>query len=502
MRNLSIKSKLVGIVLLVSTAALVVGFTIVITGDIIQLRENLVNTTRLDAGIVGQGCIGPLTWGDKPGARELLLLLSSIPEVVMGKILDIKGALFADYSIDNREIDQRLEPGKAAFSYEGQYLHLTRPIMLNGVIKGTVYLIASTESLDMRIRQRVISMVSLMLGLVLLSYILALRLQSMISHPILKLADVTGTISNKADYSLRVQKAGSDEIGILYDGFNNMLEQIQTNQQMRDKAEAQQQRLMAQLAEKNKELEQVIYVTSHDLRSPLVNIQGFSQELGFSIQELNRLLKTIDAIPQKLKDRLTTILEEDIKESQDYIEASTAKMDGLLSGLLKLSRVDRMGSTLTSIDMNRLMKDIIKSFEFQMKEIGAIVRVGDLAPCFANEMQVNQVFSNLLSNALKYRDPDRSLRVTVTSREDPEHNHVLYIVEDNAMGIPEQHQKRIFEIFHRLNPEESDGEGLGLTIVSKILSRHHGSITLESEKGKGSKFYITLPPAKNPSPQD
>lgn len=504
MKNLSIKSKLVGVVLLVSTAALVLGFSIVIVGDVNRLKENLVNATLLEAGLVGEFCSFPLSWGDKEGARNVLDNLKVLPEIVQGIVFDRGGNLFVNYSRDKREVKSLLDPGKEAYEFKGSYLHVTRSITHNNETKGTIYLVASTESLNKRIRQRVISMVGLMLGLMVLSYILALRLQGMISQPILKLAGVTATISNKADYSVRVQKVGSDEIGILYDGFNNMLEQIQTNQRKRDEAEAIQRRLMAQLAEKNKELEQVIYVTSHDLRSPLVNIQGFSQELGFSIQELARLLKTVDTITPELRERLSAILEEDIRESQDYIEASTTKMDGLLSGLLKLSRVDRMGSSLNSIDMNRMMKEIIKTSEFQLKEMGAIVRVGELAPCFGNEMQINQVFSNLLSNALKYRDPERPLRITVTSTVEShqDKDRVVYRVEDNGIGIPEQHQNRIFEIFHRLNPEDSEGEGLGLTIVSKILSKHHGGITLESEKGKGSTFFVTLPPATSPLPEE
>ncbi len=491
-----------GIVWLVSTAALVTGFSIVIVGDVIRLKEELVNTTRLDAGLIGEFCSFPLSWGDKEGARNILRSLRGSPKIVEGIAFDANDSLFARYpeAISN-EIQRILEPNRDAFQFKGNYLHVTRPIIHNDDKKGTIYLIASTKSLDTRIRQRVGSMVGLMIGLVVLSYILALRLQSMISKPILKLAAVTETISKESDFSVRVKKTGDDEIGTLYDGFNNMLDQIQTNQKKRDEAEFEQQRLLVQLAEKNKELEQVIYVTSHDLRSPLVNIQGFSQELGFSLQELARLLKNVDTITPELRERFVTILDEDIRESLDYIEASTSKMDGLLSGLLKLSRVDRMGSTFTSIDMNRLMKDILKAFEFQLKEIGAIVRIGELAPCFGNEMQINQVFSNLLSNALKYRDSSRPLRITISSRESDDREHILYSVEDNGIGISEQHQNRIFEIFHRLNPDDSEGEGLGLTIVTKILSRHNGKIVVESEKGTGSTFIVMLPPARSFIPE-
>jgi signal transduction histidine kinase len=107
---------------------------------------------------------------------------------------------------------------------------------------------------------------------------------------------------------------------------------------------------------------------------------------------------------------------------------------------------------------------------------------------------LNQLFSNLVNNALKYRDPDRPLSISITSRREGDRN--VYCVSDTGVGIASEHQKKVFEIFHRLNPEDSQGEGLGLTIVNKIVGRHNGKIWVESEVGKGSQFYIALHPPK------
>jgi signal transduction histidine kinase len=281
-----------------------------------------------------------------------------------------------------------------------------------------------------------------------------------------------------------------------------MLEQIQSWEKKRDKAEAEQQRLLDELAEKNSELEQVIYVTSHDLRSPLVNLQGFSQELGYSLKELRSFIEKAEPARGKTKNNISEILE-DIFDSLKYIQSSTFKMDILLSGLLKVSRVSRMDSTFETIDMNRLISEITNAFEFQVKEANVNLQIGELPPCFGNELHLNQVFSNLLNNALKYLDPQRPGEIKITAKKTDANNgkprHVVYCVEDNGIGISREYHKKIFEIFSRLNPDDSDGEGLGLTIVNKIISRHHGEVWVESEPGKGSRFFVSLPMLPKPA---
>jgi len=166
-------------------------------------------------------------------------------------------------------------------------------------------------------------------------------------------------------------------------------------------------------------------------------------------------------------------------------------MDSLLSGLLKLSRVGRAATTFSNVDMNELIREINNAFEFHLKESGVEFRVGNLPPCWGNDVELNKMFSNLVSNALKYLDPKRPGKIFINGRQ--EKSHVIYSIQDNGLGIAEEHQKKVFEIFHRLNPGDTEGEGLGLTIVNKIVSLHNGKIWVESESGKGSTFFISLP---------
>lgn len=249
------------------------------------------------------------------------------------------------------------------------------------------------------------------------------------------------------------------------------------------------EKLNDELEDKNSELEQVIYVTSHDLRSPMVNIGGFGRELEMSTTDLKNILHD-EQIPPQIRDKILSIVNIDIAESLDFIQSSVLKMDNLLNGLLQVSRAGRMTPNFEELDMNGLMYEVRNSFEHVIRERGIKLNITDLPSCIGDQDQINQVFSNLLGNALKYLDPNRAGIVNISSYRDED--QVVYCFEDNGIGIPEEHKERVFQMFHRVHLEVASGEGLGLTIIRKILNKHHGKIWLESEYGVGSKFFVAL----------
>ena len=269
------------------------------------------------------------------------------------------------------------------------------------------------------------------------------------------------------------------------------------NKSLEEKAKALEQviereRLLKSLEEKTKELEQVLYTASHDLRSPLVNIQGFAKELEQSLKQVRSLLQSKDISPE-VREKLIVPLDEDIPDALQYIHASAYKIDTLLKGLLQLSRLGRAELDIKRLNMNKLMESVIHTFEFSIEERGVKLEVGDLPPCRGDETRINQLFSNLIDNAFKFLDPDRPGIIKINGTKDDK--QAVYCVEDNGIGIAPEYHEKIFEIFERLDPTAGAGEGLGLTIVRGIADRHSGKIWLESEPGKGSRFFVSLPAA-------
>ena len=249
-------------------------------------------------------------------------------------------------------------------------------------------------------------------------------------------------------------------------------------------------RLAAELAEKNKELEAIVYTVSHDLRSPLVNVQGFGKQLNRACETIRTAINGAEAglVPA---EKLKQPVEVSIPQALRFINAGVAKMEALLAGLLRYSRLGRVALSIKPLNMNGLLGDILAAMKFQLDEAGADVRVETLPACLGDAVQTSQVFANLIDNALKYRAPERPLRVVI--RGSLQDGQAVYEVADNGVGIAAEHQAKVFDIFHRLNPESTTGEGLGLTIAQRVLERQRGKIWIESRAGAGSTFFVSLP---------
>jgi len=265
---------------------------------------------------------------------------------------------------------------------------------------------------------------------------------------------------------------------------------IRTDITGRKADEVELQKFAADLAEKNKELETIVYTVSHDLRSPLVNVQGFSRQLNRACEKIHAAAAAAQSGVVRTAE-LKPLVETAIPQALHFINAGVNKMEMLLAGLLRYSRLGRIALIIRPLEMNALLAEVVAAMKFQIDEARAEVHVEPLPGCLADREQTSQVFANLIDNALKYRDPARPLRVAISGRIDD--GLAVYAVADNGVGISPEHQPKIFEIFHRLNPDATAGEGLGLTIAQRVLERQKGKIWIESREGVGSTFFVSLP---------
>ncbi len=244
----------------------------------------------------------------------------------------------------------------------------------------------------------------------------------------------------------------------------------------------------ASLTQANDEIQRFAYIVSHDLRSPLVNIMGFTSEMETSAETLKNYI----AGDQNLAGRAKVAALEEIPESIGFIRASTGRMDGLINAILKLSREGRRALNPEPVDLVKLFAAAAGSVKHQLDEAQATLAVPEKAPLIVSDrVALEQVVNNVVDNAVKYLARDRPGRIAITVSQAP--GRVGIAVTDNGRGIAEQDLERVFELFRRAGAQDRPGEGIGLAHVRALVRRLGGEITVRSELGRGSTFQIDLP---------
>lgn len=240
----------------------------------------------------------------------------------------------------------------------------------------------------------------------------------------------------------------------------------------------------------NEDLRELIRMVLHDLRSPLLNVHGYSLKMASSLEYIWAILQETP-LSREWKYKISSLLEEDLLDPVRHVANSAIHMEQLFTKLFNVSQLGKTETNPLLLDMNRLLDEIISIFQLQIQESGVKIKVNELPSCYGNPIEIKRVFSNLLNNALKYLDPSRVGRIKISGREEGDWS--IYSVEDNGIGISPNHREKVFKIFQRLCPKDRPGEGLGLAIVQRIVHLHRGKVWIESEEGKGSCFFVSLP---------
>lgn len=234
--------------------------------------------------------------------------------------------------------------------------------------------------------------------------------------------------------------------------------------------EAQREELIKELETKNAELERFTYTVSHDLKSPLVTINGF---LGYL--ESDTISGNIDRV----------------KEDRQRIQEAVNKMHILLNELLELSRIGRLMNPSVSIPFEKLIQDALKTVHGQLeKQNIQVTTEANLPSVYGDPQRLTEVLQNLIENSARYIGDQPEPRIEIGQKGE-ENGRLIFYVRDNGIGIDPKYHERIFGLFNKLNPQ-TEGTGIGLTLVRRIIEVQGGRIWVESQPGKGSTFYFTV----------
>jgi signal transduction histidine kinase len=256
------------------------------------------------------------------------------------------------------------------------------------------------------------------------------------------------------------------------------------------------------LGRANEEIQRFAYIVTHDLRAPLVNIMGFTSELEASLEALQAYIG--EAVPADSKAapdgeaddkkgeaaRLAAF--DELPEAITFIRSSTRKMDALINAILKLSREGRRTLKPEGVDLQALLENAGNAVRHQIVEAGGeLIIEGKPPTALSDRLTLEQIFGNLLDNAVKYRAPQRPLRIHIQAATGPG-NTIVVKVADNGRGIAIQDHERIFELFRRSGSQDQPGEGIGLAHVRSMARNIGGDIVVRSELGTGSTFELTF----------
>ncbi|MGF6723090.1 signal transduction histidine kinase [Paraburkholderia sp. GAS41] len=251
------------------------------------------------------------------------------------------------------------------------------------------------------------------------------------------------------------------------------------------------------LRQQTQENEMFIYSVSHDLRAPLVNLQGFSKELIHACDDLRAAVRQSSLTPAR-RQHIERLIDEDIGEALHYLQTAVLRASHIIDALLRLSRVGRVEYRRQQVRVRDIVQRVTDAMQVSIRARRARVVVHDLPSVWGDPTALEQVFANLLGNAINYLDASRDGRVEIGTTPAPPGVHSLRIfyVKDNGLGIPAIAIPRLFNAFQRLHGNVATGEGIGLALVRRVVERHGGRVWAESTEGVGTTFYFSLPEAE------
>jgi signal transduction histidine kinase/ActR/RegA family two-component response regulator len=498
-RKLSVKRKLQAIIMSTVIAALLLSCGALLASQAVGLRSSAEANLRSLARMLAENSTAALSFEDHPAAGELLQSLSAQPAVRAAAIYSADGKVFERYVRQSAGDDaghDAVPPtaGAVRSVFENEHLIVVQSVILGGQALGSVYLLSDLAELHTRLLRSMATILVVLAVSALFAFLLASRLQKLISEPVTHLVQTAKAVTVIQDFAIRAHKYTDDELGLLTDGFNEMLSEVQRRdrdlQHHRESLEEQVSQRTAELQRVNAELirsrdkaeegsrakSEFLANMSHEIRTPMNGITGMTElALGTDLTA----------------------------EQRDYLNTVKASTDSLLTvvnDILDFSKIEagKFDLEMVSFSLCRRIEDTVKLVAVPARRKGLDVRcsIGPEVPEFVvgDPIRLGQILLNLTGNAIKFTEHGEvAVEVSVLASKTEEVT-LEFAVRDTGIGIPLDKQQSIFEAFSQADGSMTrrfGGTGLGLTISARLVAMMGGTLRVESRPGQGSCFRFT-----------